>query len=559
MPQSPPRNAEFKWLELTDFSPGIFSNNNLSGGLEVTATNVAMAQETDTFRCRALPTGGLGPLPRRKEDFALTTPPGSGNPTYRVCGLNTWGGVFVDPLVDTDQSHRAEVHLALDYYEAGSDTRYMKWLRERVYDDTPSTETIISRTFATAGSAGTARYAYFIKTRMRTSLPLSPGPPVMVCLWALNPIGASDDNRISRVHPDPDDTATNNTVVVGDEGEAYTLAVGHQGRIFLGKFLAYNRGVTTGLFSNENFVWTNVNLNTLSTSDPAVFVPEIDQNASDAASMSANQLLVIKQIGGGYVLQGDLDDVTVVRLPNLACPDGSDTVRGANTSIGYIYSAGDGGLYLWNGGDSAEPISQQLSGSTFASGTSLDGNNGQCDRWQDLFLAPCNWVMDLDQRGWWRIDDPDDFQVVFWSTSKYHSQTYGAPASFLGAETAFAMWEIDDLAYSFSWRSHPMWASQDRLIDTRECIVAIGGIGAVTITLIDEDDNTFAKTFISTSETIRNYRANMSMVAQNIQVKIESSGIGYGEGDTDLSAPIVHRVYFGYVETQHLALDTSGS
>lgn len=535
--------VDLQWIEMVDFSAGIFSNNNLAGGINVTSDNPCKAQPTGTYRCRSLPTGGLGPMPRIKEEFTLTTPPGDdADSVYRVCGLSTFGSVFVDPLVDTDQTHRAEVHLALDFYEPNQDDRYLVWIRETIYNDTPATETILSREFLNFGGAGTARYAYFNRTRMRTSLPLSPGQPVTTLQWALNPIGASDTNRISRAFPDPDDPTTNSTQLIGDEGEAYVIAIAHQGRLVLGIYQAWDRGVDTGIFSNENFVWTDVNLPTLESSDAAVFVPELDQSVTDMASMSANALFVVKRLGGGYVLQGSLGDVTVVQLPNVMCPDGSDYVRGANSPIGFIYSAGDAGMYVWNGGDSSRAVSPQLDAKAFTGGITLDGANGQCDRWQDLFLCPRNWVLDLKTESWWQIEDPAIFEAYFWSTSQSKSQTYGAPGTFEAADTAFALFQMDELAYSYSWRSHPLWLTRDRYITIRQGVAALQGHGQVTITVRDGSADDADQKFIVIdvdSDEIHNYRFDLSLSSENLVVDIQSDGAGS-------EAPLVHRLFLGY-------------
>ncbi len=555
-----PAQSDLQWIELVDFSQGVFGNNELAGGVQVTSTNPAIAQTTNTYRCRSLPTGGLGPLPRRQENFALTDPPGSdANASYRVCGFNTWGNVLTVDVTETDQTTRVEIHMALDYYEPSTDDRFLAWVRERIFDTTPTTEVLLSRSFLNVGNGGTARYAYFLKTRMLLSVPTNPGQPVMVLIWALNPIGGSDDNRISRAHPNPTTPTSNTPVVVGAETEAYTAAVAHQGRIALGKFLAYNRGVDTILFTNDNLVWTNVNLNTLSTTVEAVIVPEVDQTISDIASMSANTLLVIKDLGGGYVLQGDLDDLTVVRLPNIISPDGGQVVRGCNTPIGYVYSAGDAGLYVWNGGDASEPISNQLDGQFATSDITRDGANGQCDRWGDLLLVPRNWVMDLTSKGWWRIEDPDDFEVRFWSTAAFDSQTYGAPESFTPTGTAFALWERDDLAYSWSWQSHPLWVSRDHYLDTRHAIVAVQGHGSVTITLVNEDGDTDVNIIAVDSAVIRNVRFNTTLQAENLQIRIEAEGhVDPDDTAATSEAPLVHRLFVAYKEASHLALTDTG-
>lgn len=573
--------ADLQWIEFTDFSAGIFSNNNLAGGVNVTSTaidpavNPCMAQPALTFRCRALPSGGLGPLPRMKEAFTLTTPPlpvsGSITPanTYIVNGLGTWGQAIGTTNADTDEDHRIEVHMLLSYTSTGSPTWHRaSWIREHIYDTTPTTELVFSDSNQVAGNV-IYQYAYFLKTRMNPAADVAdPGELVMVCVYT----PPSQDLFINEVMPDPATPTIASTVTLMNGGaEIFRKAVAHQGRVVVGRFAVYGRGDDTTNSANENVIYTDVNTYGTSLTEAQVYVPEIDQNISDWASMSANQMIVVKDLGGGYVLTGDLDDVTVVRLPNLMSPDGSPTVAGTQTPKGWVYSAGDRGLYIWNGGDQSEPISTQLDGGTFtANSVATNGHAGSCDRWLDLLLAPQLWVKDLEQGGWWRLDDPDAYPtpMTFFSTSKYRQQMISArqaivdPPVNAGDDNAFYLWEYDDLAYSWSWQSHPLWLSRDQYMETREGIAALQGHGTITITLVDEDGNTDANQITVDSDNIRNYRFGTSLVAESLQVLIEADGftLDPDTGDpTPSEAPLLHRLFLGYDTGTHLALTDTGT
>ncbi len=552
--------ADLQWIELTDFSPGIFSNTNLAGGLNVTSTNLAFASPTNTYRCRALPTGGLGPLPRMKEAFQLTTPPTVGgaplSDTYIVNGLGTWGQAIADTNANTNEDHRVEVHLLLSWTYTGND-HAAAWLREHIYETvSPFTETIYSDTEA-AGDATQYQYAYFLKTRMNPIADVAdPGELVMVCVYT----PPSQDLFINRVAPDPATPTTASTVeLMNGDSEIFRKAVAHQGRVVIGRFSVQGRGLDTTNSSNENFIYTEVNNYTTTLTEPAVYVPEIDQNISDMASMTANQLIVVKDLGGGYVVQGDLDDPTIVRLPNLMSPDGTPTVCGTQTPRGWVYSAGDRGLYIWNGGDQSEPLSPQLDAREFT-GNDVEtaGHAGSCDRWLDLLVVPQMWVCDLETRGWWRLDDPDSYPspMTFFSTSKYRGQMISArqqiidPPAATGDDDAFYLWEYDDLAYSYSWQSHPIWISRDRLMEVRQGTIALQGTGQVTVTLFDvaNDNNPPSYQVIDVdSDTIVNKRFDLSLRAENLAIRLESSGGVNGNA----IAPLIHRVFIGWTEAQH--------
>ncbi len=565
------RSGDLEWLDLVDFTPGLFSNLNLAGGVNVTTNNPCMAQPTNTYRCRALPTGGLGPLPRMKEAFELTTPPGTPTTptdTYIINGLGTWGQAIGSTNANTDENHRIEVHLLLSWNQAGTpNVHHAAWIREHIYDTSPSTETIRTVTNAVAGVIE-YQYAYFLKTRMATAATVAdPGQLVMVCVYT----PPSQDLFINHVSPNPA-TPTSSTPLqlIAGLTEIYRKAVAHQGRVVVGRFAIYNRGATTTNSSNENIVYTDVNLPTTSLTEPQVYVPEIDQNITDWASMTANQLIVVKDLGGGYVIQGDLDDPTVVRLPNLMSPDGTTTIAGTQTPRGWVYSAGDRGVYIWNGGDQSEPLSAQVDAREFTD--NLEGENaghaGQMDRWLDLLLVPQLWVCDLESRGWWRLDNPDDYPtpMAFFSTSKYRGQMISARQSFVeGSATntkyAFYLWEYDDLAYTYSWQSHPLWVSRDQYMETRQGVIALQGNGEVTVTLSDEDGNTDVNIIPTQSDTIRNYRFNTSLRAESLIVRIQASGFTFDEVTglpEDATAPLVHRLFLGYSLASHLPLTDTG-
>lgn len=554
-----PRDEELTYIEMTDFTVGVWSNNNLAGGVNITSDNPCKADPSNTFRCIALPTGGLGPLPRLQQSDRLTTIPESGvaGITYQVAGFNTWGRVLPSPATDAS-ADQTEVHVVL-YYDYDDGTGFdadLYWLRERQFDTTPTTETIYHVDLEGSGHSG-PRYAYLLKTRMNPTTPDDPGIPVMVCM--ANRV-ANNDLPIYRAFPDPASANILSTVAVlatdADSNaiaQTYNIAAAHQGRIIAGQWRAADHGPGGDvLITNETFFWTETNDNVAVSNVGAQFIPELDQSVTDLAPMSANSLLVIKWYGGGYVLQGDLSDVTVVQLPNLPCPDGSDWVRGVNTSRGYIYSAGPAGMYLWNGGDGAEPISRQLDGEFAVGSNFITGANGQCDRWMDRVLVPQNWVWDANMQSWWRIADPATVNIRFWSTVAYSAYAYGAAASFTAASPNFMhRFQYTDLAYTWVWKSHPLWTSQARRMEVRQGTVALQGRGTVTITIIDDAGGTSAETFTINHTNIRNYRWDISLDAENLIVQIEASG-NAGGGAGTAEAPLVHRLFLGYKTAQHL-------
>jgi hypothetical protein len=540
-----------EWIEFGDFSPGIFNNNRFAGGVNVNSMNPCMAQETHTYRCRSLVTGGLGPLPKRKKQFSLTSGP-SGSHTFNVVGLGTVGMARPDNVFATNNDHRVEVHLGIHWGDpASGGTHRFRWLRENISESPSSTTQILARNYSTALYESGSRMAYIHHARMNLENELLPGRVVSVMTWQAIPLGSGADSstnqaRISHAFPDPTSAATSSTIStkqIGNALHSYTISTTHQNRVVLGRYDIYRRGDDMSVATNANFLWTSPNVNTLGFEDPTAFAVEYDQTITDLGTMTANELLVILQYGGGFIVSGDVDDPTVISLPNIAGPDGAKWVKGCNTAIGYVYSAGDAGLYVWNGGDDAQPISTQLEGTSFTNWDTewVDTPQGRTDRWIDLVLAPHNWVYDTQSNGWWRLEDPSVADIRMWSTAKYRGQAYGTESTYTNASPNFLhMWEYGDPATNYSWKSHPLWITNDRSMNLRELVVAVSGHGTLTFTFENERGDTVSQVFTFNHTNMRQYRTTLQLRSDNFTMRIQA------QGATDKPAPLMHRCYVGY-------------
>src|SRR4051794_10138053 len=67
-----PDPDQLQWTRFTDFSPGIWQKKGIWGTTGNVPAPPGAATTNNTYRCRSLPGGGLGPMPRKIRDFSMT-------------------------------------------------------------------------------------------------------------------------------------------------------------------------------------------------------------------------------------------------------------------------------------------------------------------------------------------------------------------------------------------------------------------------------------------------------------------------------------------------------
>jgi len=91
-----------------------------------------------------------------------------------------------------------------------------------------------------------------------------------------------------------------------------------------------------------------------------VYVPERPFGIGAMASNNASELFVVKMHGGGFVIRGDLDTPTIIRLPGLPATGIASNIP-AVSPIGLVYGS-NRSVWLWGGGTTVEDIAPQLDG-----------------------------------------------------------------------------------------------------------------------------------------------------------------------------------------------------
>lgn len=567
-----------QYTQLKDFTRGIYSASmrSLSSTAFVPAP-LGAAQQTNTYRCIGIPTGGLAPLPGNtaiygvpagNQDSAsvyypsmlavmgpLGTPPtpgviaGTGNPDELIFGLNYVSSFFAGVKQNTN------------VYSLAMNQTLNTGLQF------PPTNQIYGASVGTANIINGQSHAI---TRVHPTDYTLPGNPTLY--FDDNNAGGLGVSSSLLAYPNPNTpTLYTNFNYTPFTGQVF----GHQGRVvtLLSQYFTHPG---TNLKNNEQM---NFNDPPNSFTDPTtgknqVFVPESPFGYGAWGSISIGELFMVKHHGGAVYVTGDIANPTITRLPAVPSTGGLLSLS-ASTPIGFMYPTQSSGVYLWNGGNTSQKISQQLDDSFYVYPQAIlnTGVIVQLEQWQEWVLCTNNWLYDTVTRSWWRLDDPTQ---SFTSTSPIN---YGVPKlvyryfarSFFDnimycvvdnyqnvTSGSYAIWQYDRgvPASSYSWQSHPIPVTTELMVDVREIVVLAQGNGQVSITLTDAEGNPQSDGpnvfIINSPNQPQRLRQRTQIHGYNIMVRVQSQsqpGAQPVAPNNPLPAPVVYEVNLGWLES----------
>lgn len=549
-----------EWHSINDFRPGIHSSvepNHEPG----------TAQTDGTFRCYPSSAGSLLPAPSFSQTVTrdpLVALDDLTSEQFRIVGVHANGPVYsVDNTTGTDECHD-ELFVCFEWWE--SDGMHLEVARYRRNLNSPEWESLWDRTDAavTFNPATRPRNCDFATQRTNSSDSFRSGP--LVVAWVVS--------GSARYFPTETTPASSSTAPIpGDivdspvEGGFVSPSrlVAHQGRAVIFPLYITGDGDDTVYITDEAAYWTSPN--NLTAVDPTLTTGDFYFNVlggyengtgyGAVASLTANELLLVKQRGGGIMLRGSLGQSTVTNLPYMRST-GMSFNNGVATPKGFVYPVDHSGIWLWSGGETSTHITPHLAPdfwrpSTLIPSASPDTEpdqslalwghaNTQCAWWSELVLFPANWFWDTDTDSWWRIEDPERFEIHRWTADSRGRRFWGAPAGYTNVDTPVLYEFTRQPANSYSWRSHPMPGTYDRQIEVRECVLVATGKGRVRLTWRSGTNQAGEQVdFIIDEERRPNItRQTVHLKGSHIELQIEAFGPEDGG-----PAPDVHEVRFG--------------
>lgn len=546
---------QLQWITLNDFSPGI-RHKTLKTDFASSPFPLGAADPSNTYRCIALPGGGLGPLPghqysRTRAGLETDFQTRVQNGNHRIVGFHVTG-----PVTDaTGGGHsRIEFHLAYEYFHDSDnngsfDTRKFRWERHRIWEASPTIDAIYTHSTTSEPSpANFYRIAHFADYRAHPTDPTLVGKPLVALGWYSGNGGTAD---VTKVFPDPAAPGTDSTADISTSLHPARI-IEHQGRIIVFDNDTHSHGASGEWVSDEQVWWTMVNSIDLSNSVASMLSQGQMSGYGLAATVSAQEMIAIKHRGGAISVHGDIDDPTIIALPGVMSTGGAEC-KPCYSPLGLIYGVKGGGVWAWQGGDAAQNLSPAMEDDFWSydtDGHRIANYSGAFACWGNYVVTPLNYLLDTDTGAWWRLEDPDDMEILHWGVNPDDGAwLYGAPAFFEDTATPVVYgFDRTNPALSYRWRSQALQPTMDQVLDVKEIVVSAIGEGTITITLQDETGAQQAETFSIASGTMpRKYRKNTALEGSGLKIQIDADGQGVEP------APIIYEVSVGYATKQHLA------
>lgn len=552
----------YQWELWSDFRPGIISNARFAYGANDNVAAVpytgqpAAAQAEGTYGCIALTNGGLAPMPGLVGTVVGPSAAFQDGVNNYITGALGYGPVFTTGI-DGDE-------LLYCIESIKTNDRQLTICATLVAENLTVLWNRVLKSFGPSAATNTLTTTFGFTAAMTMTNPAdSTGAATGTAGVAITTSFFNDATTATKylgIYPDPSHPGT--TVVPHDystdlpsKGDG-GIVIAHQNRII---YLLANSWLWTtggGLVAQfEEWYYTDPpntvpgNGNPDSLAQDVVFVQEWPVGVGAWGSMSAGELFLVKNRGGGFIVSGDLNNPTVTFLGGVT-PSFTRAYLSAQTPVGMAYASAANGCWLWNGSNVSQKISEQLNDDFFISPNQPPNVaiQGAMQAWQDLLLAPNNYVYDTTNGGWWKLDN----QTVpySWYGVSYEGLSLYAFPGFVTSHTQPIAYRYskNHPASAWQWVSYPLQVSKNESITIKEIVLRVQGAGTLTVTATGVNATTgttlpASYTFTTTAQAAM-YRFDAGtdgLRAQDITITIAAEGTDSGP------APILYSVGIAYI------------
>jgi hypothetical protein len=483
LPTTPPLpDAGPEYAVPLDFTLGIHSRYPSTPGHDSLTDGAAAV--ANTYGCYALADGSLGPLPARSPGTAQTELPydkTGHTPSTTYKPANKTGAYITDALVQSpmfadavtnrgfsDNPDGVFVLWDFNYRSAGgAGTSYQQYALGRFYKvfntgaidfqfmlgaqtfdssldawigshtllRTRSTDAAHSPPYAPAVLLPVIAHLVSMRGGVSAGAAISADDQALTSYETDLTVGATSPTAVCSVFPHPTTAVRSSAQNLDVEftfqtGDAYLL-VGHQDRVVAFGLYESNFGDSSTAVFADTIGYTGP-LNVTRTDSPGgagalAYLAENPTLVGAAASLTADELFIVKHYGGAVLIRGSLDVPTIHRLPMVESTYGI-TCHPVVTPIGVVYGTRNG-IFVYAGGDNAQRLSTQLDGFFWDHRLDPDneryyGNRGRFGYWNGFVCVPNNYLFDTRTGAWWRLE-------ADWGTSAL-------------AEAASGSWSLED-------------------------------------------------------------------------------------------------------------------
>jgi len=286
------------------------------------------------------------------------------------------------------------------------------------------------------------------------------------------------------------------------------------------------------------------------------FVEENTSGIGTMASLSADEMLVIKHVGGGMLLRGSINTPTVVKLPFMESTAGIVSSPVA-TPLGLVYGSRNG-VFVWDGGETSKHLSPQLDGYFWRHSTAkYQGHQARFGYWHPWVMAPNGFMFDSRHNSWWRLDDPTTHAAYNVYATSANGRLFAFPWRVAGAENI--VWNTadpDTATSAWSWKSQPLIETRDKAFKARDLTILATSTdvdSTITVTIVGFDERGASVATPAQQFTLANNFDRPQMLMADLpgqvasmsymQVRIQASTPGGGK------APKLHSLSIGVLDT----------
>lgn len=539
--------SDLQWLDLADFSAGIYDYSHTANHQPNVPGPVNAADPTQTFACIALPKGGLGPLPAMT---GTTDWPGS----YITGDINYVVGLLIhDDLSDGTY----EAVAMAEHWDGTTQT----WEAYSIGVRGGSNNLIVANS-ATGTGPGLFGSPYPVATRAAASAPTTTvGNPEIVFPGP----GATSAGQVY-MYPDPAALTTFGAKELYAPGAGVAgQVIAHQSRIIVLSGIDYPWPAGGGWLTNEQIAFTDPPNSDVLGFQQTVLATEQPYGYGCGGSISAGELFLVKKRGGALVVTGDIASPNVTILPGVQSTGGM--YGSAHSGLaGFVYCSFDNGAWAWNGGSTAQKISNQLDDAFFlpAEFTPMASNNYgfyvRCIA--DRVYFSNNWLYDLNTESWWRYypTAAQGGQDLFYVQEVDGRYIYGGRLSFSDTDLSI-IYEFDqeNPTTDWQWQCLPRRMTDNRLTELREVVVrATSNLdnngGQITVAIFNGPTQVGSVTtpvgqITGTPNMIRMPIGAISAgstpyTSEDFTIRITATGNGF-------PAPNLHSCSLGWKQTKH--------
>ena len=609
-----PAREDLTFVDISDFSPGIINPRGYpiaqaAGDLTVAKLGAATI---DTKGCVARADGSLGPAFKRTEHFTQAVPGdynnwGSGYrptsaPVRWINGTALSAPIFSafgTPPSDMDQA--VVVSMSFEEYiatnNAGAPTSgqpYHHAVHFQRWDKGQAPTTLIANqtrtnavtNYSTPGVAEFARVQSDLLGGWNLRTSAGTNNIVRSFFWRAATAGVdllTTPGYDWFTFPDPEAVSGAATVNISSNmTDPFTMAVAavmHQGRLLLPGPPPPAASISAALQTAEG---DSTRIEPIATGISYAPTPYAIDNGTGSAiayrylnimgaddynitgllSMNANTLFVTQMHGGCSMIRGDLDRPQITYLPAVP-PTGVHFSKPTQSIKGAVYATSTG-MYLWNEGNQATPLSPNLPGEFWVpDGTEYDiafswQRRGKLTAAGQYLFVPNDYFCDLETGAWWRMaSKPDSGTPPFMHYDVSPTQRLMAFPAYLSADTTTMWCEYDLMAQEdaenevWEWYSHPLpdtLVSRDQVC--RQVDVVASGCGTLAVSVgNDGTSETFDLTLDQADNRPRAYRTDASRTTRATPVGAYGGGIQFwmeATGDGTGPLPTVHSIRLGF-------------